>query len=156
MNYFPIELCNVADRQRVPNKALRGREQAEIVRVSCKSTQMITKLFSFQKTAIAPGDRLDAIKKSVQEIANAHNNDPDLAKAGIKVDANPLKVDGRILTAPRIKDGVSYSKIAQLNNETPAERRILREHWTRRLEPAAAHTVAGRRCVELRRCHCCF
>lgn len=115
-NYFPIELCNVADRQRVPNKALRGREQADIVRVNCKSTEMVTKLFSLQATAIPPGKRLDAIKESAQIIAKEHNNDPDLMKAGIEVDAKPLKVDGRILPAPRIWDGVSYNEMAQSNN----------------------------------------
>lgn len=85
--FFPIEICNMADRQRVPNKQITAKQQSDIVK----------------STAISPAQRLNMICKRAQEVAELHNKDPLFMKLGVKISATPMQVPGRVVEAPTVK-----------------------------------------------------
>lgn len=101
----------MADRYRVPNKALAGKQQADIVKVLLqhknsalhKSKAYKAKQF-IQMTALPPAQRLEEIKMRAGYITNKHNADDNFRSLGAYIQPGLLQVQGRVLPAPAVTD----------------------------------------------------
>ncbi|KAJ0984406.1 hypothetical protein J5N97_002762 [Dioscorea zingiberensis] len=84
--YLPIELCTLVPLQRY-TKALSGPQRNSLVASSRQK----------------PLQRLDTLVKAVKK--NKYNQVQMLASCGISIIDQPVKLDGRVLTAPKLKVG---------------------------------------------------
>ncbi|KAI1717042.1 piwi domain-containing protein [Ditylenchus destructor] len=100
ISYFPMELCNVADNQRVKTQQL-----------SPKMTEL-----SIRKCAVPPA----ILKEQNTKVANALNlwNSKYLIEADISVAKRPTELDGRVIAPPKILFGNNVSTEVRPNNFT--------------------------------------
>ncbi|KAI1697164.1 piwi domain-containing protein [Ditylenchus destructor] len=85
IRYFPMEICNVADNQRV-----------KVHEISPKMAQVI-----IRKSAVPPATLLEQNAKTAESLNLWNNN--SLSLAGISVTKRPVDLNGRVLTPPKIR-----------------------------------------------------
>ncbi|KAK9282596.1 hypothetical protein L1049_010813 [Liquidambar formosana] len=84
--YFPLELCTLVSLQRYP-KALSNQQRASLV----------------EKSRQKPNERMRVLSDALR--SNNYDDDPILRSSGISISPQLTQVEGRVLSAPRLKAG---------------------------------------------------
>ncbi|KAL9402948.1 hypothetical protein Peur_006797 [Populus x canadensis] len=85
-SYFPLELCNLVSLQRY-TKALSNLQRASLV----------------EKSRQKPQERMRSLTDALR--SSNYDADPMLRSSGISISAQFTQVEGRVLSAPRLKVG---------------------------------------------------